>query len=120
MKEIGTLSLLVLILAISSMTLVAWADEGSLKEDMALAKAKITLNQAINNALAVVPGKAVSAELDDEESTVVYLVEVVSHGQTYEVTLDTQNGKVLKKQLNSEDENNDHDGDNDHDKEDKD
>ena len=35
-------------------------------EALALAKAKISLNQAIDNALLAVPGQALSAELNDD------------------------------------------------------
>ncbi|WP_020677587.1 PepSY domain-containing protein [Geopsychrobacter electrodiphilus] len=117
MKKIAILGLLTLILATATMTVKAWADENNAKNDKALAEARITLNQAVSGALAVVPGKAISAELDDEDATAVYRVEIVSHEKTYRVTLDTQNGKVLAKQLDTAD--NDHDGDK-NDKKDKD
>ncbi len=118
MKKLGITSLLLLTVGIFSMTVMAWAGENNAKEESALENAKVSLTQAINNALAAVPGQAVSAELDDELKTAAYVVEVVSHGQTYEVTLDTQSGAVLKKQLDREDrDDQDRDG---HDREDKD
>lgn len=88
---------------LAAATLV-WAESDSVDEVLALSRAKITLSQAIDKALSAVPGKALSAELDDEGDQGTYLVEVVSHNQIYELTLDTQTGKVLAKKLDAKDD----------------
>ena len=110
MKRIGITSVLFVMLAASAATTLAWAKKNDEGEALALAKAKISLNQAIDKALLAVPGQALSAELDDEQNNPFYVVEVVSKGQTYKVTLDTQSGKVINKKLDSKDGDNHREG----------
>lgn len=119
MKRSRVTGVLIALLAVSTAATLAWGKQKSENEALALANAKVLLSQAVDNALSVVPGQALSAELDDEESPAVFVVEVFSQGQTYEVTLDTQNGVMLKKQLDREDRD-DQDRDDDQDREDKD
>lgn len=103
MKKSRVTGVVVVLLALSILTTMALGEQETKNEALALGKANISLSQAIDNALSAVPGKALSAELDDEENTPVFVVEVVTQGQTYEVTLDTQSGAVLKKHLDRED-----------------
>ena len=91
--------LLVTVLAFS----LAWAKSDRDNEALALAKTKISLTQAIDNALAAVPGQALSAEFDTEDNQPVFVVEVVDKGQTFEVMLDSQNGSVIGKKLDKPD-----------------
>lgn len=104
MSRVGLLVGLLTVVAVSS----GWANRERAEETQALSQAKLSLNQAISAALTAVPGAALSAELDDEGDRAVFVVEVVSHGQVYEVTLDSQSGKVLEKKLDPEDDE-DHD-----------
>ena len=97
------LVLLVTVLAFS----LAWAKSDRDNEALALTKTKISLTQAINNALAAVPGQALSAEFDTEHNQAVFVVEVVEKGQTFEVMLDSQNGTVISKNLDKPDRDND-------------
>lgn len=61
-----------------------------------LAKAKITLTQAIGAAEAHSNGKATKAELEGERGTVVYDVEVVTADhKVFDVKVDAADGKVL-------------------------
>ncbi|MHB1015755.1 MAG: PepSY domain-containing protein [Desulfurivibrionaceae bacterium] len=110
MKRIRIASVLFVMLAASTAATMAWGKINGDGEALALAKAKIPLTQAIDNALVAVPGQALSAELDDERNTPVFVVEVASKGQTYEVALDTQTGKVISKKLDSEDNEDHRDG----------
>ncbi|MDQ0774456.1 putative membrane protein YkoI [Streptomyces aurantiacus] len=66
-------------------------------EDAAEAKAaKVTAADAITAALKSVPGTAVSADLDDEGSSLVWDVDVLSSGGTWHsVDVDPGTGKVL-------------------------
>jgi len=107
MKKVITTGIVAL-LCTFALTGYTWADENNNREETALANAKISLTQAINNALAVVSGKAVSAELDDENIPPVYVVEIMQGENTYEVTLDTQEGAVLRKQMDAEDDEDSH------------
>ena len=61
-----------------------------------LAKAKISLGQAVNTAEAQVGGKATRAELDGERGSVVFNVEVVTaDSKVIDVRVDAVDGKVL-------------------------
>lgn len=61
-----------------------------------LAKAKITLTQAVSAAEAQAGGKATKAELDGERGTLVFDVEVVTaDNKVFEVKVDAADGKVL-------------------------
>ena len=103
----------ILIVVLAAATTLAWGKQDGENETLALAKAKLSLNQAIDKALSIVPGQAMSAEFDDEGKTPVFVIEIVSQGQVHEVTLDTQSGKLISNKLDDED---DHDHDNDKDK----
>lgn len=103
MKRSRVTDVLLVLLVISTVATLAWGKQETENEALTLAKAKVSLKQAVDNALSAVPGQALSAELDDEKSPPVFVVEVVSQGQTYEVTMDTQSGAVLGKHLDRED-----------------
>lgn len=61
-----------------------------------LAKAKITLSQAIGAAEAQSGGKATKAELEGERGAVRYQVEVVTaDNKVFDVKVDAADGKVL-------------------------
>jgi uncharacterized membrane protein YkoI len=58
---------------------------------------KITLDAATSAALQAVPGKAVRAELENENNLPVYEVEIVKpDNQMVDVKVDADSGKVLK------------------------
>ena len=61
-----------------------------------LAKAKITLTQAVSAAEAQSGGRATKAELEGERGTVVYEVEVVTaDNKVFDIKVDAADGKVL-------------------------
>lgn len=61
-----------------------------------LAKAKVTLTQAVGAAEAQSGGKATKAELEGERGAVVYQVEVVTaDNKVFDVKVDAADGKVL-------------------------
>ena len=61
-----------------------------------LAKAKISLTQAVGAAEAQSGGKATRAELEGERGAVVYQVEVVTaDNKVFDVKVDAADGKVL-------------------------
>jgi uncharacterized membrane protein YkoI len=93
----------VLLIAVLFTVTSAWAKQESESEALNLAKTKISLGQAIDSALSAVPGQALSAELDTFKGQPAFVVEVVNQGQTFEVVLDSQNGRVLKKEVDPED-----------------
>lgn len=74
------------------------ASEGQENDAALLAKVKISLTQAIAAAEGHVQGRAVRAELEDENGTLVYGVEVTSGTQTTDVKVDTNDGKILSAQ----------------------
>jgi uncharacterized membrane protein YkoI len=78
--------------------------ENNALADLAKAKAKVTLSQAISAAEAQAGGRAIQAELDGENGTTVYKVEVVSaDSQARDVTVDVTEGKVLSSKLDQAD-----------------
>lgn len=90
----GILLAALLVSAASAAATAAKEHESDL-EHRTLMAAKIDLGQAIDEALKKIPGKAVSAELDDEVSPPVYSVEVFDRGEEYEITLDPMTGHIL-------------------------
>ncbi|TFB21421.1 hypothetical protein E3U55_08905 [Filobacillus milosensis] len=69
-------------------------------------EATITKDEAISAALKEVAGKAVDTELEDEDGTVVYGVEVTDEqGKKQDVKVDAKTGKVLKVEADDEEEN---------------
>jgi len=65
------------------------------EETDALAKAKITLIEAIQAAEKHTAGKAFDASLDDDSFRSEYEVNVVKDGTVYDVRIDGENGEVL-------------------------
>lgn len=76
------------------------------QEQKQLAKeATITKEEAISVALKEVAGKVGDTELEDEDGTVVYGVEVTDdQGNQQDVKVDAKTGKVLKVEANDENE----------------
>lgn len=106
MKKYQGISMVLVFIALTSAA-IAWSDNEKDNEGLLLAKAKLSLAQAVDKALAEVPGHALSAELNNEKhDQLVFIVEVVQAEQTYEVTVDALTGKVRGKvadQLDDED-----------------
>ena len=79
-----------------------------------LAKAKITLVQAVGAAEAQASGKATKAELEGERGTLVFNVEVVAaDGKVLDVKIDAADGKVLSSKQDQADRGGDKDDNND-------
>jgi uncharacterized membrane protein YkoI len=80
--------------------------------------AKVSMDQAVQNALASVQGRVLKAELEDEDGFLVYGVEVVTADKSItEVMVDAGTGKVMAmeqdkvdKDDHGSDESNDRDG----------
>ena len=62
------------------------------------AAAKITPEQAKQAALAALPGTVNLVELDNENGSVVYSVEITANGATTDVKVDAGNAKVLARE----------------------
>ena len=73
-------------------------EENDTQNQAELAKqAKITEEQATKTALEKVPGTVNEVELEDENGTIVYEIEVVStDGTQQDVKVDAQTGKIVK------------------------
>lgn len=95
---------------------VAFAKQSVTAENDAvtdLAKAKVSLAQAVTTAEAHVNGRASKAELDGEGGAVVYKVEVVTaDSKVFDMKIDAVDGKVLASKLDAAD-GKDEDGDKD-------
>jgi uncharacterized membrane protein YkoI len=85
MKKIFIAALLIAGLMGSS----AWALFETKKE--LVKSATVTLDKAVQAAVAAVPGKAIEAEIGKEEGRIVYKVEIVDkHDKTQKVYVDAQ------------------------------
>lgn len=78
-----------------------------------LAKAKITLVQAVGAAESNAGGKVVKAELESERGAVVYEVEVVTaDNRVFDLKIDATDGKVLSSKQDQADRSDKEDDDN--------
>ncbi|MGI9316489.1 MAG: PepSY domain-containing protein [bacterium] len=60
----------------------------------------ISIDQAMEIALADVPGKVMEAEIDREDGVVVWEIEVVDNqNQIFEFEIDANSGNILEKEL---------------------
>ncbi len=106
MKAIRTLSGLVCAAIIISGAGISGAGEMSYQstiqvKDASKAEyagmAKISLNAAVNAARKQIPGEVLRAELENENGSLVYGVEIASPDHsTVDVKIDAGNGKILK------------------------
>ena len=79
-------------LAGAMLTSPAWALFETNKE---LASAKITLDEAVKQAVKAVPGKAVEADIGKEDGRTVYKVEIIdTNNKTQNVYVDAVNGQA--------------------------
>jgi uncharacterized membrane protein YkoI len=101
MKRLLVLSTVIALTAIG--TGVAYSSQSEQNDSALRAKAEVSLTQAIAAAESHVNGKAVNAELENENGNIVYGVEVVNSTQTVDVKVDAHNGKILSAQLDRED-----------------
>ena len=81
----------------------AYAAKSEENDAAALAQAKISLTQAIAAAELHANGKAVRAELENENGTIVYGVEVLSGSKATDVKVDVRDGKILSAQADTVD-----------------
>ncbi len=97
--------------AIVASSLVYANHEGNEEHNDAavLAQTKISLTQAIAAAEQKVDGKAVRAELEDDNGKLVYGVEVMNGGKSTDVKVDIASGAILSAQADQVD----HEGDED-------
>ena len=107
MKRKIMISAFILAAAVSTAGGLAYAKQSSvMEEDNAadLARAKISLSQAIGTAESHAAGKAVKAELDSEKGALAFEVEVVTADKkVMDVRVDANDGKVLSSQLDTAD-----------------
>lgn len=80
------------------------ADKETAEQTQLAEKAEITAKQAEEAALAEVPGTVTGTELEDENGTVVYGVEISAEKGNFDVKVDAKTGKVLKAESDDDDE----------------
>ncbi len=93
-----TISALIMAAGVATAGGLAYAKTSLTENDAItdLAKAKITLTQAVGAAEAHASGKATKAEIEGEHGTVVYEVEVVAaDNKVFDIKVDAADGKVL-------------------------
>jgi uncharacterized membrane protein YkoI len=107
MKRTIMIPALILAAGVATAGGLAYAKQSGTAENDAisdLAKAKITLVQAVSAAEAQAGGRATKAELDDERGTVVFDVEVVTpDNKVFDVKVDAADGKVISSKLDQAD-----------------
>lgn len=80
------------------------------KESVQAMSAKVTMEEAIQTAKTKFPGRVMEAELESEDGALVYEVEIVSaSGETQEIEIDAQSGKILDSDSESANEKGDDD-----------
>lgn len=83
-------------IAIAAACALAYAAKDSMENDaMAIAKAKISLTQAVTIAERHANGKAARAEYENSKQGWVFDVEVVSGAKVFDVRVDANGGKVI-------------------------
>ena len=105
-KLLSGIILSLLLLTITSFSALAGTQQDKSEEQL-LATSKVNLLQAINLALQEVSGTAVSAELDDELKSPVYVVEVFAGDGQHKITVDRMTGQILNNKLKSADDDGD-------------
>ena len=115
MKRKIMIPALILAAAVTTAGGLAYAKQSSvMEEDNAadLARAKISLSQAIGAAESHAAGKAVKAELDSDKGALAFDVEVVTADKkVMDVRVDANDGKVLSSQLDTADRGGEEDND---------
>lgn len=92
-------------------TVVAFAAQRQPGHDddyAALSAAKITLTQAITAAEQHVQGRAIKAELENENGKLVYEVEVVKQNMATDVKVDSADGRIVSAKADPRDEDRGH------------
>lgn len=93
-----TISALIIAAGVATAGGLAYAKTAGVENDAIadLAKAKISLTQAVGAAEAHATGKATKAELEGERGAVVYDIEVVTaDNKVFDIKVDAADGKVL-------------------------
>ena len=93
-----TIAALIMAAGVATAGGLAYAMSSSADNDAIadLAKAKITLTQAVGAAEAHATGKATKAELEGERGSLIYQVEVVTaDNKVFDIKVDAVDGKVL-------------------------
>jgi uncharacterized membrane protein YkoI len=100
-----TLSLLAFTAVLATGAGVAYASGANENDALAdLAKARVTLVQAVGTAEKHVGGRATQAELETEKGQTAYEVEVVAANRTvHDVKIDAVSGKVLSSTIDKAD-----------------
>lgn len=80
----------------------AYAAQSEETDAAALAQTKISLAQAIASAEQYAKGNALRAELEDENGTIVYGVEVLNGAKAVDVKVDVRDGKILSAQADDD------------------
>ena len=100
------------LMAIGGGVAVAKSSTGAAENDAVadLAKARISLTQAIAAAEQHVGGRAAGAELETENGKTEFEVEVVAANTVHDVTVDALTGKVTKSEIDKADSDTENEG----------
>ncbi len=84
---------------------MAMSHDGKEKAALANLQTSVTMEEAIKIATTQFPGKVLEAELESEDGKAVYEVEILNtSGETRELEIDAQSGKILSSELEDQDE----------------
>lgn len=115
MKRKIMISSLLLAAVVATAGGLAYAQQSGITQNDAgtdLAKAKLSLGQAVSAAEAQAGGKASKAELDGEHGHVAFNVEVVTpDSKVFDVRIDAADGKVLSSKQDTSDQDGKEDAD---------
>ena len=108
MNRYTKLSLLAITIATAGAT--AYAAKGGMENDaMAIAKAKISLTQAVAIAERHAKGKAARAEYENSKQGWIFDVEVVSGAKVFDVRVDASKGTIISSVEDKSDRDDNHD-----------
>lgn len=102
------LSLLAITIATSGAMAYAASVENP-NDALVITGAKTTLTQAITTAEQHVHGTASRAEIEESKQGLIYDVEVVRHGQVFDVRVDAEQGTIIASALDKSEHDDDQD-----------
>ena len=97
-----TLTAGIAVIAVAGASAVGFANHRYHDQDSAnlIQEASISIDQAVEIALADVPGKVIEAEIEHEDGAAVWEIEVIdSQNQMFEFEIDASSGDILEKEL---------------------
>ncbi len=111
------------ITTISGAAFIAQADNPTENDALGSNSVPVSLNEAVDTALATVPGKAANVDFSNDEGRDIWEIEIIDpDNQVHDVEINARTGAIIKNEIDTADhendyENNDEDNDSEDDNE---